>query len=440
MGHNGMGVSFGEAAPEEEVTPYAQNQNFLGVLLDDVFQEDFMNGRVLAHRAEAIERARSFTERLTREMISNTPLAARLDMAERELAAELGAGMRIPDRTARNLIETSRVLVTQLTETLAALDEGRLTYRHAQVLVGESRLLSPEAVKQLEAAVLPHALKMTASQFERKVRTTREKLHPESMVERQVAAEDERHTAVIPRRDGMGTYELNGPIVQITAFDNRVTAIARSKQTELETRTLAQLKFDVVSDILLDVALMDDEAGTVFTPAGEGDGPVVRYRSIRPRILVTVPALTLLKRSNEPATLEGYGPIDPDTARELTASAKSLTRLLTHPETGVVMSMGRKKYRIPAELRTWLRVRDGTCRFPGCSRNAMFCDLDHTDDFATGGATDHNNLESLCPGHHTLKHATGWIAMQAKDGSGDLRWTTPTGRTFMTTAATRVRP
>ena len=54
---------------------------------------------------------------------------------------------------------------------------------------------------------------------------------------------------------------------------------------------------------------------------------------VRARVLVTVPVLTLLGRSAEPA-LEGYGPIDIDTARELAAGAPGLVRILTHPETG----------------------------------------------------------------------------------------------------------
>ena len=442
MGHNGMGVSFADATPDwsrpESRSPYAIRQDTLGTLIDDIVQEDFMSGRVLAHRAQAIERARYFNEETARELGGSGSIASRLDMAERSFASELGAAMRIPDRTARNLIETSRVLVNQLRETLTALDEGRLSYRHAQVLVHESALLSPDAVLRLEAAVLPSALKMTPSQFERKVRTTRERLEPESVVERQVAAEDERNTAVFPLRDGMGTYAITGPIAQIVAVDNRVTEIARGLQGELETRTLTQLKFDVVSDILLDAALID-EAGIVATTAGMGDGPVARYRSIRPRVLVTVPVLTLLKQDREPGILEGYGPIDPETARQLAGNAKSFIRLLTHPETGASLSIGRRRYRIPSDLRTWLRVRDGTCRFPGCSRNAAFCDIDHTEDWAKGGKTDHSNLASLCPGHHTLKDATGWTVVQANDGSGDLSWRTPTGMTFTTEAATTVQ-
>ena len=136
----------------------------------------------------------------------------------------------------------------------------------------------------------------------------------------------------------------------------------------------------------------------------QGLGARARYRGIAPTVFVTVPALTLLGRSDEPAVLEGYGPIDVDTARELAGRAPSFIRLLTHPETGVVLSMGRKRYRVPEDLRKWLQLRDGTCRFPGCNCAACGSDIDHTLDWFFGGMTDYDNLADVCGPHHRLKH------------------------------------
>jgi len=146
-------------------------------------------------------------------------------------------------------------------------------------------------------------------------------------------------------------------------------------------------------------------------------------------VLVTVPVLTLLGSSEEPANLEGYGPIDAETARWLAARAPSFMRLLTHPETGVVLSLGRTRYAVPRDLRTWLRVRDGTCRFPGCSRAARVCEVDHTDDWQFGGETRHDNLAHLCKSHHHLKHHTGWVVEQR--GGGVLEWTSPLGKKYL---------
>ncbi|MEB0005105.1 HNH endonuclease signature motif containing protein, partial [Cryobacterium sp. RTC2.1] len=80
--------------------------------------------------------------------------------------------------------------------------------------------------------------------------------------------------------------------------------------------------------------------------------------------------------------------------------APSFTRLLTHPETGVVLSMGRDTYKPPAALKKWLEVRDETCTFPGCRRSAKRSDLDHSVEWQHGGETDAMNLAHLCPYHH----------------------------------------
>jgi hypothetical protein len=137
--------------------------------------------------------------------------------------------------------------------------------------------------------------------------------------------------------------------------------------------------------------------------------------------------------------LESYGPIDLQTAREIAGNAKSIIRILTHPEAGIVLSMGRRRYRIPRDLRTYLRMRDGTCRFPGCNRNAIHAELDHTRQWASQkGETAFNNLAFLCRGHHALKGNTAWRVEQDPDGSGNLTWTTPTGHVLHTKPEVRV--
>jgi hypothetical protein len=155
-------------------------------------------------------------------------------------------------------------------------------------------------------------------------------------------------------------------------------------------------------------------------------------RSLRPRVFVTVPVLTLLGHGDVPAELDGYGPIDPDTARALAAGAPTFTRLLTHPETGSVLSVGRDSYAVPADLRRHLAVRDETCRFPGCGRRTSGCDVDHVVAFTDGGSTDADNLIHLCRHHHRLKHETSW-RVELVDGA--TTWTSPTGRTHTTTAS-----
>jgi hypothetical protein len=142
--------------------------------------------------------------------------------------------------------------------------------------------------------------------------------------------------------------------------------------------------------------------------------------------------------SEEPAHLEGYGPIDADTARRIAAGAPSFTRILVHPETGAVLSVGRTRYKVPKDLKRYLRVRDETCRFPGCNRSAAHSDLDHSLDWQFNGLTAANNLAHLCPPCHALKTETGWSVKHLAGGT--VEWTSPSGRTFVSEPATVIRP
>jgi hypothetical protein len=167
---------------------------------------------------------------------------------------------------------------------------------------------------------------------------------------------------------------------------------------------------------------------------GPGRSPDVGH-GIRPKVLVTVPVMTLLGSSDEPGHLEGYGPIDPQTARELAAQAPSFMRLLTHPVTSAIIDVDRATYAVPAELRLALRLRDGTCRSVVCSVPADRCDVDHTVEYASGGETRISNLAHLCEPCHGLRHHTRVKFRNVGDGT--IEWTTPSGRVYRSSPENR---
>lgn len=141
---------------------------------------------------------------------------------------------------------------------------------------------------------------------------------------------------------------------------------------------------------------------------------------------LTIPVLSLLGHSDEPALLEGVGPIDIDTASRLCATVPSFTRLLTDPVSGTILTMDPRQYRVPAALKRWLAIQQVTCDFPGCGRRAAHCDLDHTRAWADGGKTTANNLSHRCRTHHTMKHQTKW-RVEKPPGARLAVWTSPTG-------------
>ncbi|POH64210.1 hypothetical protein C3B59_10235 [Cryobacterium zongtaii] len=352
------------------------------------------------------------------------------EIARRTITTEVACSLRLADRTAENLISESSMFAGPMQATLTAMSSGEISYRHGQVLMDQLSFLPLEEAAAFEARLLPEAKVLTVGKLAVKARRLRERAHPETLTTRATAAVAERGVWWEGRADGMGTLTWYGTAVQTQAAHDRLTSIAQAAQNqerqdpsipERGRRTIGQICADAMADLVLDGV----------TPTGTGGG-------IRGSVMVTVPVFTLMGRTMEPGFLEGYGPIPADTAREIAAGAPSFTRLLVHPATGAVLSVGTEHYRVPADTRRWLRLRDGTCRFPGCTRPASRSDIDHTTAWEHGGPTDSDNLAHLCHAHHRLKHHTLWTVVH--EPGGVLVWTSPAGETHRTYPETTLGP
>ena len=99
------------------------------------------------------------------------------------------------------------------------------------------------------------------------------------------------------------------------------------------------------------------------------------------------------------------------------------------------------RYRPSRKLIEFVRCRDMTCRFPGCSKPATdpFVDVDHTVPWPQG-PTSASNLKCLCRHHHLLKTfwggTHGWRDRQLDDGT--VIWTAPDGTTHTTVPGSRL--
>ncbi|MFD3446904.1 DUF222 domain-containing protein [Microbacteriaceae bacterium 4G12] len=425
--------------PDGPPPPTATTDTFL-TMIDAVTAAEHIIRLGHSLRAEAIDRARLWTEATDLSVpATGGPRWSPKIAGRRVLTTEVACALRISERSAERLIAESEALLHDLPATQEALRQGRIGYRHAQVLIDYTTTLPPAGVAAVEEAVLPRAEHLTVPKLDKATRELRERLHPESIQERHTASVADRHIETCPAKDGMAWLNAYLPAPEVMGIANRLRDIAEQLNGEPgEERTRTQLMADAFADLLLD-------GTTTAVPTG-GAGPVEEESTrridapigvgIRPRVLVTVPVLTLLGRSEEPGTLEGYGPIDADTARRIAARAPSFTRILTHPETGAVLSVGRDRYAVPKDLRTWLRVRDETCRFPGCNRSAGRSDVDHVTDWQYGGETDYGNLVHLCRSHHRVKHHTDWSSRSA--GGGRVRWLAPSGREYETEPASHM--
>ncbi|MCP9000665.1 HNH endonuclease [Pseudarthrobacter sp. RMG13] len=337
------------------------------------------------------------------------------------IVAEVACALTVSERAGDALLGEAHRLTTALPLTLAALEAGTILWQHARIMVDETLNLDPAAAHALEAHFLdpdaPNparggpAREMVPSRFRHKARTWRERHHPDSIEKRHTRSAADRRLEYSPDRDGMAWLSAYLPADQASGIWDRATAAARALQGPTESRTLTQLRVDSAAAWLL---------------GGQAD----LIPSPKAQVLVTVPVFALMGLTDEPAVLDGYGPIPPSMARALvTDGADSFHRVLTDPSDGAPLEIGRDSYRIPKAMRQWLRLRDGKCPFPGCNNQSLDNEADHLLAWHQGGTTGISNLGQPCPKHHRLKHTTPWKPTTASS-TEPPGWISPTGRHY----------
>lgn len=323
-----------------------------------------------------------------------------------ELRALLGeSAVAIADR-----IETARALVHRLPLTLAALETGDVTMRHARALCDAVAGLPECDAAAVEQACVPFAAGRDYTAFSRKIRREVAALDSRTVAERLAAALADRRVWCIPDA-ATATF---GAVLPADGAQTVMTAINQAAESYPagDARTRDQRR----ADGLVQVA-QDWLAGLATTD-----------RHVGPSIQVTVAASTLLGVDNQPGELDGHGPIPAALARAIAADQTGTWRRLVTDEQGRLLDYGRTRYRPPTALAEFVMARDRECQFPGCHRRAEHAELDHRIAWADGGTTNADNLICLCTRHHHAKHEAGWSVEQTADGT--LRWTSPAGLVY----------
>jgi hypothetical protein len=359
--------------------------------------------------------------------------------AEMSVVEEIAGVLTVSSGAAGAFVHQARQLCS-LPPVMDALAAGNLSWLHARIIADETEDLDPAAAAALVAHFFdPDAPnpargaapgKLVPARFRHKVRTWRERHHPESLEKRHAKSVADRRVEHCTDRNGMAWISAYLPADTASAIWNRANALARGKQGPGETRTLPQIRADEYSKALLSsggrqtLASSDDDEAS---DTGVGSGKVPAPRA---DVLVTVPVLTLLGQTDEPAMLDGHGPIPASMARKLVADgANSFYRVLVDPRDGAPLEIGRKSYRLPEAVKRWLRMRDGKCTFPGCNNHSLDNETDHLLAWQHGGATGISNLGQACPKHHRIKHSSTWTPTPATKNAPP-GWISPTGRQY----------
>ena len=258
------------------------------------------------------------------------------EVIERSIRLELAAALRITEHAAGELITLSDALVRRYPTVLQSLGRAAITEHHASILASAIDALEPE----LREAVLPRALALAEAEsvgvFRRSLRRLVDTVRSVTLTERHEAALESRRAVLEQGEDAMAWLHLYGPAVEMHAAYARATAIAKVlKAREDETRSLDQLRVDVLCDLLIEGDTMShpDEA-----------------RGIRATVAVTAPVMALL--GTETVTVKAPAP-----ASRQSSKASGRSRSSGHANSAAVTTGGCGSSRTPR--------REWSCRSGG---------------------------------------------------------------------------
>ncbi|WP_228479511.1 HNH endonuclease signature motif containing protein [Microbacterium atlanticum] len=396
---------------------------------DDLDLVTEVDGMMAAFAAERFVRIDTLRRRAVADGARSGGALA--SVVERSVRLELASALRITEAAAARLLNLAQALVHRYPDILESLHRARISERHAEIMVDALDAVAPDVRARLRGRASELAEQLPVGSFRRQLARLIETERSATLADRHESALRQRRVVVEVADDGMAWLHAFLPAVEAHAIHGRITAMAKALGARTdEERTLDQRRADVLGDLLVD---------------GDTAAVAPQARGIRATVAITVPALALLDAravdvhaGHSPAAVEGLGPIPLERARELCGGADGWMRVLTHPETGAVLSVGREQYRPPPALRRLVRWRADRCMAPGCGIPASRCEIDHTVAWEHGGETSLDNLAPLCKGHHTLKHNGGWQVEQISGSGGALQWTSPAGRRYVTEPERRV--
>ncbi|MRG59764.1 DUF222 domain-containing protein [Agromyces sp. CFH 90414] len=381
--------------------------------LDAAETAAFAANRAMAAHLAAIRRAFDCARQHPALYLNRSALGARdeQELAVRAVAAELSMRLKLPSGTVRTRAFEAEVLHDRLPLVWHRFESGVAAYPEVRAAVDAAVGFDPDdpGLARFDEAVADLIGSVTPARFRQRLRALRARYDRALLEARHTRAYADRRVQVEHVDDGMSWVSLFVSSVDAARIRARLDATCHAQAgAPDERRSLDQLRADTA----------------VAWLAGDGTPTAASVE-----VIVTVPVLALAGADDEPAQLDGAGPIDLATARQLFADAPSFLRLAVDPVTSAPLALDRTRYRPSAAQRTWLALRHGTCTRPGCDRLAVSSDLDHVRDWFTGGPTDVANLAPTCRSDHRLKHAARFTVTKSKL-EGTVTWRSPTGRAY----------
>ncbi len=302
------------------------------------------------------------------------------DMEASFAADELGVVLHQPTRTVQMRLAETRRVRNLLPNTWAAFGEGRIdAHRLSLMASATAKLSTQENLIHLDGIIGDYAATHTTAQLKAKLNRFIARWETTDAAVKEERSK--RSVWVNHQDDGMSFLTAYIPTPDALVIDAMLTE--RAKATS-DDRTLDQRRADLFVEQMRGVA----------------DGHSTSSRAV---IGITVPVTSLASMNNVPGdSFDGSFALPAQMVRELTEEPGTLWfRILTDPLGRVLDTTEPRPFPSDA-LRTAVQARDGTCRFPTCTRPAIESDLDHEIP-RPHGPTSGDNLRALCRRHHNIK-------------------------------------
>lgn len=391
---------------------------------------------------DRVNAIRALEELVCTATAAQAALAAELDASQRTLQADAGTRAADQGRGVASIVAFARresrhrgerhlglatIVRTELPHTWAAWSTGHVTEWTATVIARKTACLPLEhrlTVDETVAADADHLASLGQRELVGLLRAEAERLDPASVVARRRRAESERSVTLRPAPDTMTWLTALLPVKEGVAVLATLSRASGSARAAGDPRSKGQVMADTLVAAVLGPQ-SDTGTESPTTPVQLG---------------LVMSDAALLGTSDEPAHLDGYGPVPAELAREIVCDALSrdeqvwVRRLWTSPSTGELVSMDSRQRLFPATLGRFVRLRDRVCRTPWC--DAPIRHTDHPQEHARGGSTSARNSQGLCEACNYAKQAHGWRARPAQDGTGRhvIETNLPTDHSYLSRA------
>ncbi len=301
-------------------------------------------------------------------------------------------GMSVTSAADRLCVGTQ---LHSLPKVAAALASGEIGYQSASVLCHLYEQLGDKQYLFDEEEMLDFARRFSVFQLRMICRVARHVADPDGFFNEAEHDYTRRRLHISLMSDGM--HAIDGILDSETgaAVKTVLESLAKPMGPE-DDRTRPQRMVDALHEVVNKA--MDE-------------GRLPRRNGVRPHVTVTA---TLEGLKNEvgapPADLELSLPISTRTLERITCDC-TISRVLLADS--MVIDVGRATRVTSAPTRRALRVRDRSCRFPGCDRSASWSNPHHIIAWTRGGPTNPANQVLLCYYHHRLVHEGGWQVIKA---------------------------